>query len=327
MSNRSSEKSSPEKMAGVASVGERPRISVIIPHLDQPDALKLCLASLIETEGSPRFEVIVVDNGSRLLPIETCARFDARLIVQPTPGPGPARNLGAAHARGEILAFIDADCVAGAGWLADIDGCFRDNPQTPIVGGDVRIGMVDPARPSWLEAYESVFAYRMKEYIARQGFTGTGNLAVWARVFKAVGPFGGIEIAEDRDWGQRALRLGYRTHYRSSMIVYHPARKSFDEIATKWRRHVAHDFQAMRARRAWWPRWMLRTAAVAASPAAEIVRIAFSRRISGLRTRALAFGGVVTVRAYRAGLMLSLGLGATGPRGAAAQWNRGELPG
>lgn len=304
-------------------MSRRIAISVIIPHLDQVTALKRCLESLSrQVGGTCPAEVIVVDNGSRSLPIDICARFDAKLLMQPVAGPGPARNLGAAHARGEILAFIDADCVADPGWLAEIERCFNQNPQIPIIGGDVRIGCVEPDRPTWLEAYESVFAYRMKDYIRKQGFTGTGNLAVWAKVFDAVGPFGGIEIAEDRDWGQRALRLGYRTHYVPSMVAYHPARKSFAEIARKWQRHVAHDFENVRTKRAWRARWMLRAIAVAASPIAEAVRIAFSDRIRGLRARGLALGGVVLVRAYRAGIMVSLGLGAHAPRMAAARWNR-----
>ena len=125
----------------------------------------------------------------------------------------------------------------------------------------------------------------MKEYIAKQGFTGTGNLAVRASVFAAVGPFGGIHIAEDRDWGQRALRLGYRTAYCPDMIVYHPARKDLAELARKWDRHVAHDFSEIRTKPGWWARWTLRAIAVALSPAAELPRIGFSDRLEGWRAR------------------------------------------
>ncbi|MGO4839930.1 glycosyltransferase family 2 protein, partial [Rhizobiaceae sp. 2RAB30] len=169
------------------------------------------------------------------MPRRICAAYPGvTLLSQSVPGPGPARNLGVAHASGDILAFIDADCIAGEGWLAAIESSFAQAPDVAILGGDVRIAYRDPRRLTLLEAYESVFAYRMKEYIARQGFTGTGNLAVRAEVFEAIGPFGGIDIAEDRDWGQRALRLGYRTHYRPGMIVYHPARQNLAELAQKW---------------------------------------------------------------------------------------------
>jgi glycosyltransferase involved in cell wall biosynthesis len=297
-------------------------ISIIVPHLDHEAALRRCLESLsCQERATESIELIVVDNGSRVPPAETCALFDAKLLVQPIPGPGPARNLGVAHAAGDYLAFIDADCVAAPNWVAAIEQCFRDNTDVEIIGGDVRIAREDPKRPTWLEAYESVFAYRMKEYIEEQGFTGTGNLAVRRRTYAAVGPFGGIDIAEDREWGQRAKRLGYHTHYCATMIAYHPARKNFSEIARKWQRHIAHDFTTARTKRWWWPRWMLRTAAVAVSPAFEIMRIGLSDRISGPRARVLAWFGVFLIRAYRSGVMCSVAFGGSSPS-LAARWNR-----
>ena len=83
-------------------------VSVIIPHLNQPAFLTRCLASLAAQQGAPAFEVIVVDNGSKTLPEAQVAAFEtARLMVEDTPGPGPARNRGVGAAKGEILAFID----------------------------------------------------------------------------------------------------------------------------------------------------------------------------------------------------------------------------
>jgi glycosyltransferase involved in cell wall biosynthesis len=99
-----------------------PRISIVIPHLNEPDNLRRCLLSLAaqQSEGIP-FEIIVVDNGSIELPRAVCSEFaGVRLEHEPVPGPGPARNLGARCARAELLAFIDSDCVAQPGWLRAI---------------------------------------------------------------------------------------------------------------------------------------------------------------------------------------------------------------
>ena len=188
-------------------------ISVIVPHLDQAEALRRCLASLCSQEGVAQpVELIVVDNGSDVLPVEVCSAFaGVRFCPSRLQVPGRRAISERPTPIGDVLAFIDADCIADRGWLSQIERCFSENAEIAILGGDVRIACQNPRRPTLLEAYESVFAYRMKEYIAKQGYTGTGNLAVRADVFAAVGPFAGIEIAEDRDWGQRALRLGYRT--------------------------------------------------------------------------------------------------------------------
>ena len=137
-------------------------------------------------------------------------------MFQPIPGPGPARNMGTAAAKGDILAFIDADCVAAPGWLAAMEQRFAAAPEVPVLGGDVRILQINPGRLTWLEAYESVFAFRMKKYIQEKGFTGGGNLAIRAPVFKAVGNFLGINIAEDTEWGQRATVNGLSRPLRAT---------------------------------------------------------------------------------------------------------------
>src|SRR4051794_8901034 len=97
-------------------------ISVIIPHLNQPDALEACLRSLdAQTLARDAFEIIVVDNGSATPPMDVVAGHPGvRLQHESRPGPGPARNAGVAAANGEILAFIDADCRAHQDWLSSV---------------------------------------------------------------------------------------------------------------------------------------------------------------------------------------------------------------
>ena len=295
-------------------------ISVIIPHLNQPEQLARCLASLRAQKDAPDFEIIVVDNGSAVQPEGICAEYGAVLLREATPGPGPARNRGAAAARGDVLAFIDADCLADSGWLAAIRDALAD-PALAVLGGDVRIAYENPDDLTVLEAYESIYAYRMDLYIRRDGFTGTGNLAVRRDVFEKIGPFGGIGIAEDIDWGRRAGAMGRPPVWTPSMRVYHPARRSFDDLRHKWDRHVAHFYEENRGKPLWWPRWMAKTCAVAGSPALEAVTILRSDRVTGTRARLRALRGVARIRLYRARKMLSLAMGAT-PESLSGAWNR-----
>ena len=200
-------------------------ISVIIPHLNQGKQLRRCLTALGAGHRIPD-EVIVVDNGSHTVPDEICGDFAwVTLISQPLRGPGLARNLGAAQATGELLAFIDADCFPELTWLAEAENSFRD-PGVHISGGDVKISYVDPHHLTAVEAYESIFSYRMGHYIKRQGFCGTGNLVVRRDIFERIGPFKGLTVAEDREWGHRACFKGYHIRYAPKQVVYHPARPS-----------------------------------------------------------------------------------------------------
>lgn len=299
-----------------------PRLGIVIPHLNQPAFLRHCLQSLApQIAAHPGVEVVVVDNGSRQLPVEVCGDYDfVRLEQEPEAGPGPARNRGIAACGADLLAFIDADCVAEAGWLNSILTAFASRQDLLIAGGDVRIGLADPGKMTMLEAYESVFAYRQKEYIERKGFSGTGNLAMRRRAFETVGPFAGIAVAEDRDWGQRATAQGLRIAYLPDMIVHHPARRSFAELRAKWDRHVAHDFADRHRGPVGLALWVAKSFAVGASGLADIRRVVSSSRIGTARERVLAAAMLLRIRLYRMWRMLTLVK--PGPTTGSETWNR-----
>jgi glycosyltransferase involved in cell wall biosynthesis len=299
-------------------------ISVIIPHLNQEDYLRIGLEALCTQRGiKSEVEIIVVDNGSARLPDRICSSWpDVRLVSETIPGPGPARNRGIREARGEILAFIDADCRADHGWLAAIETALTDE-KTQIIGGDVRVGYEDPSRPTFLEPYESIYSYRNNEHIA-EGFSGTGNLATLRSVLARVGPFAGIEVAEDRDWGLRAGAAGYAIRYVPEMIVFHPARKTFADLKRKWDRHIAHDYERIRSRRLGALRWLARAIAIAGSPLFELKTVLSSTRVSGPYQRILALLCLVAIRLYRSGRMVGVLLRRDG-RKISGEWNRTQL--
>lgn len=287
---------------------ERPSVSVIVPHLNEPDNLRLCLRSLdAQRAHGTSFEIIVVDNGSAEMPsfAESLVQ-GVRLLRETTPGPGPARNLGAALATAPILAFVDADCVVAPSWLAAIVRCFDGHPEIDFAGGDIRIRPADPERLTAVETYESIYSYRAPLYVKQHGYAATGNMAVRAAIFRAVGPFGGIGTMEDTEWGRRATAMGYRIAYLPDARVYTPSCRSFAELARRWDRHVAHEFRETRNRPLRRTRWLLKSAVVAASPAVELVTICRSDRVGNWRERLLALSCVTRVRLYRARRMVGL---------------------
>jgi GT2 family glycosyltransferase len=302
-------------------MADAPIATIIIPHLNQQDALIRCLTSLEAQDfAGGTIEIIVVDNGSRQPLDAVKQRFPkVRFLEQSEPGPGLARNTGVAAANAEILLFIDADCRAHPDWIASAIKALTAPSAPAIIGGDVQIDIVDSARLTALEGYESVFGYRQSRYISREGFSGTGNLAMTGTIFDAVGPFGGIGIAEDRDWGQRAKKLGYRTYYVPEMVVYHPARKSFDELTEKWRRHIAHDLAKHLGEGGSAFGWRVRALAMIASIVPHSVTVLRSARLSGFGNRLSATGLLARIRWFRCTEMLRQA-SATGD--GASAWNR-----
>lgn len=303
-----------------------PRVSVIIPHLNTPELLSRCLASVMAQRldhGS--IEVIVVDNGSRTLLDAVIADFPAAcFLAEPRPGPGPARNRGIAFASAPVLAFIDADCRADAGWLQAAVDAVEADPDRAVVGGDVRIETHDARCFTPVEAYERVFGFRQKMYIEKRHFSVTANLAMAAPVAPIVGPFGGIDIAEDLDWGQRAHAAGYATRFFPQMRVWHPARADFAALARKWQRHITHEFHDHQAaaRPDW--RWLARALMMIASIVPDAVRTLASNRLTGLHNRWKALTMLARIRLFRARGMLQIAYTpANARKGSGADfWNR-----
>lgn len=282
-------------------------LSVIIPHLNDADGLANTLATL-ERERSdvPGLEIIVVDNGSSEPPETLVARYGGKLLHESEAGPGPARSTGTRGASAPVLAFIDSDCTAEPGWAKGIVAHFAEEGASPIMGGEILISLRKPGHPDMVEAYECVYAYRQPLYIHKQNYSSTANLAMRADVFRDVGDFAGISIAEDRDWGERATAKGYAITYRPEIKVSTPARPDFAAVRRKTDRQIGHDYAILGKDLGARLRWGLKAVALILSPPGEIPRIAQSPRVSGLRARALALMGIARARFYRGKLMLSL---------------------
>lgn len=113
------------------------RVSVIIPCRDHAKELDACLDSLIRQNYPDGFEIIVVDSASDDEVLAVCQRHADVSIVRDRRGllPGEARNLGARHAKGKWLVFIDADCVAQPCWLHAIVEPLNNGAR--MVGGAI----------------------------------------------------------------------------------------------------------------------------------------------------------------------------------------------
>jgi glycosyltransferase involved in cell wall biosynthesis len=292
-----------------------PRATVVIPHLNTPALLARCLASVdAQSLDHGSFEIIVIDNGSTTLPVAEVARHPrARLLTEATAGPGPARNTGIAAAQAPVIACIDADCIAAPGWLQAAVDAIEHSPGQPA-GGDVQIAIATPPHMTGIEAYESVFGFRQSLYIHHRHFSVTANLAFARPLHARIGPFAGIDTAEDLDWGRRAHALGAPVRFVPAMLVLHPARPSYAALQSKWARHIAHDWNT---RPPLW-RWRLKALALPLSLALDGPRLLFSRRLGSAGNRLRGLGVLARIRCFRALEMWRLASGGSSH----SRWNR-----
>lgn len=207
----------------------QPVFSIIVPTYNRPRQLAACVDALARLDyPRDRFEVIIVDDGSALLPDAVIApfrdRLDIKVLQQGNAGPGAARNRGASRARGRIFAFTDDDCTPHADWLQKLAVRYASAPDPVILGGAVLNALPDNryAMASQL-IVEVGHAYHNSDPNQARFFTAN-NLAIPADRFHELGGFDvtfGTTASEDRELCGRWQHRGYRMIYAPEVVVDH----------------------------------------------------------------------------------------------------------
>lgn len=214
-----------------------PRTSVLVPVYEQWHLVPKLLACLAaQTRPQDQFEVILADNGSPNLAPPTALPANVRIIRCPQPGSYAARNAAAAEAGGEWFAFTDADCLPEPGWLEAIDEAARvAGARTILVGAVELVARTDT--PNAYEVYDMLVGIPQQRYASR-GYGATANLSVAAALFREVGGFDGTRLSGgDAEFCRRtSATTGATVEFVPAARVGHPARDSWDALATKSRR-------------------------------------------------------------------------------------------
>jgi len=226
-------------------VGKDPYVSVIIPVWNDSKGLALCLPALErQTYPKDQFEVILVDNAST----EDLSRFSKfavvdKFLTESCPGSYAARNLGIQNARGEILCFLDSDCVPERSWLEAGVKALESDSASGLVGGKVEVLFGESGHPTAVELFEKLTAFDMEKYVEEYHFTGAGNLFTWRKVIDKVGMFWDqLKSGGDLEWGQRVWKFGYKQLYEPKALVYHPARNSICALRNRFLRIAGGQF-------------------------------------------------------------------------------------
>jgi len=222
--------------------GAAPAVSVVVPAYGRPNALRDLLAALGSLEP-PRggFEVVVVDDGSPE-PLEPAARAAAGaldLVVLRTPnrGPAAARNAGMKHARGELVAFTDDDCVPQRGWLAALAAAHERHPSALLGGANVTALCGNPWAEATQALEDAVYA-RANDDAQRATFFAGKNMAGPREALRRVGGFDErFRNSEDRELCERWRREGMPLMHVPDAVVAHANPRSGRVF---WRQHLGY---------------------------------------------------------------------------------------
>lgn len=214
-----------------------PTLSIVVAIFNRKDELFELLNSL-SFQSDKDFEVIIVDDGSRIALLPTVELFEDRLDIQffrkENSGPGLTRNYGARRAKNNWLIFVDSDVIVEADYIQNI----KKNIQT--IACDA-FGGADKAHKGF-NLMQKAISYSMTSVFTTGGIRGSKsavtkfqprsfNMGIKKAVFEQVGGFSEMRIGEDPDLSMTLWENSFTTAFFDDIAVYHKRRVDFGKFS------------------------------------------------------------------------------------------------
>jgi glycosyltransferase involved in cell wall biosynthesis len=199
-------------------------ISVVIPCYNAAAIVPRQLRALADQRNARPWEVVVADNGStdgtRRAAEAWRSRLPRLVVVDAAArrGAAYARNAGAAAARGENLAFCDADDEVAPGWLAAVGTALRRHEAVACRTELRKLNSGATGSARGAVQRDGLQYYGYPPFLP---YSGGGQLALRRRVFEALGGFDETLLAcEDTDLCWRLQLAGYRLSFARDAVIH-----------------------------------------------------------------------------------------------------------
>ncbi len=201
-------------------------ISIVIPAYNEEKYIDKTLQSVnkLEKKKGWQVELLVVNGGSTDKTAEIARNYGARVINEPHRGIGFARQQGLLQAKGEIVAYTDADTIVPKDWLLKHVEALSQ-PGVVFSYGTFRVydgrfpyyQHINYIQPHILWWFHHLFGLPI---------AAGQNLAFWRKKALLVGGFdANIKVMEDVDLAVRMKKIG-RLAFLPNLIVYSSGRRS-----------------------------------------------------------------------------------------------------
>ncbi|WP_010251266.1 glycosyltransferase family 2 protein [Myroides injenensis] len=214
--------------------------SFIIPVYNRPDEIDELLESLCRQKYSGEFEVVVVEDGSKIDSREIVLKYSNRLNIsyyyKDNSGPGDSRNYGMQRAKGDYYIILDSDCIIPENYLLEVN-TYLDSKYVDCFGGP------DAALDSF-SAVQKAINFSMTSFLTTGGIRGGSerlskfqprsfNMGISKKAFEASKGFGKIHPGEDPDLTIRLWELGFESELFPKAYVYHKRRIDWKKFYTQ----------------------------------------------------------------------------------------------
>jgi cellulose synthase/poly-beta-1,6-N-acetylglucosamine synthase-like glycosyltransferase/peptidoglycan/xylan/chitin deacetylase (PgdA/CDA1 family) len=223
-------------------------VSVIVPAYNEAANIAATVRSLVASDY-PRFEVIVVDDGSADGTAQIVERLGLPGVVvvrQPNAGKPAALNTGIAYARGDLLVLVDGDTVFEPDALGRLVQPLAA-PDVGAVSGNAKVANRRGLLGRW-QHLEYVIGFNLDRRmfdVARCMTTVPGAIGAFRRA--AVVDVGGVSaetLAEDTDFTMALIRAGWRVVYVPDAVAWTEAPASLKQL---WRQRYRWCYGTMQA--------------------------------------------------------------------------------
>lgn len=207
------------------------KVSVVIATFNEEKYLPMTLDSLRQLERQPD-EILIIDGGSTDKTREVAKKYGVRVVVERARGIGLARQRGVENAKGDVVAFTDADTIVPHNWL----GKILDSLQIPgVVGVYSGVHVYDGWWPYRIHiAINIPILLEIHQLIGMPMAPGQ-NMAFWRDAALKVGGYPtDFRIGEDMEMAQRLLKVG-KVVFRRDNYVTSSGRRGKEGWALLWR--------------------------------------------------------------------------------------------
>jgi len=209
------------------------KISIVIPTYNEEKNLPFCLDALLAIDYPKKnFEVIIVDNGSTDNTKEIAKNYGAQVLRNDLKNVSGLRNLGVTKSSGEIIAFLDADCIVANGWLYAAEKYFYDS--TIVLWGSAPI---PPRESTWVQ--NTWHLVRQKEKTVQDvDWLESMNLFVRKQQFLVISGFNeALVTCEDVDFSYRMKKYGRIVSDNKIKVIHLGEAATINEFMKKeiWR--------------------------------------------------------------------------------------------
>ena len=197
---------------------------MVIPAYNEEKYIGRCLES-VQKNGVGLFEIIVVNNASTDNTRAIAQSFTrVRVVDEPKKGVNRARQRGLAEARGDIVAFIDADTQMPRQWVARISQLFEKDKKLVCVSGPYIYYDLSRARRIVVWSFWLILAW--PTYLVTRYMAAAGNFAAKKNALTRINGFNqDIEFyGDDTEIAQRLRRVG-KVKFMQRHYMYSSARR------------------------------------------------------------------------------------------------------